>query len=90
MKFAINTHLLNHFDARKEAKRVTTKKWSKQYIARLAPFADRLGTHGVVLSTVVHSILIEGYGFNIAQQILARLSSGQLLKIRENILGEIK
>ena len=68
-------------------KKVKTKKWALQFENQLATHKDRLTTAGIDKRRAIRSVLEDGYGVNIGQQIFDCLNDDDLLKIRLNILN---
>ena len=68
-------------------RQVKTKKWAIKFESKLAKHRDRLTTAGIDKRRAIRSVLEDGYGVNIGQQIAERLEDADVLKIRLNILN---
>ena len=68
-------------------KQVKTKKWALKFENKLAKHKGRLTTAGIDTRSAIRSVLEDGYGVNIGQQISERLEDADVLKIRLNILN---
>ena len=67
-------------------RQVKTKKWALRFESKLTKHKDRLTTAGIDTRRAIRSVLEDGYGVNIGQQIAERLEDDEVLKIRLNIL----
>lgn len=70
-------------------KKVLTKAWVKTHKRHLSSYASRMTSWGVDYSQVIKSMLQAAYGYNIGDQICAKLKPSDYEKIRGNLLDVI-
>lgn len=78
-----------NWEIKEFVKKVKSKSWVKLHNKHLYNYVDRLTSSGHDLESIIKSMLISGYGFNIGEQVFNRLKGDDLLKIKNNLLTTI-
>lgn len=89
LSFALsNSRLLSdNFSVKKEARTVTTKKWTKDHSKNVTRFSSMLFNNGVDKNNVIKTMLVIGYGDNIGNQVFNLLDEKAVDKIASNLKG---
>jgi hypothetical protein len=74
------------WNVKKFTREVKTKKWVKTYSKQLAKWHCKLTNAKRDDRQIIGGILQAGYGYNIGNQILEKLTDNDLDKIRKNII----
>lgn len=74
------------WDVKKFTREVKTKKWVKTYFKHLEKWHYKLTNVNRDDRQIIGGILQAGYGYNIGNQILEKLTDDDLSKIRKNII----
>ena len=79
--------LSDTLSVKKEAKAVTTKKWTKAHESRVTRFASMLFNNGADKNRIIKAMLVIGYGDTIRKQVYALLDDKAVDKIASNLKG---
>ena len=77
--FALASFMARDSNIKKEARRVTTKSWVRQYYGLyLKDYADRMTSQDVDVRAIVRNMLWSAYGLGIADQMLEHLDDSDI------------
>tara|TARA_R110000822_G_scaffold15369_2_gene52956 strand:+ start:1376 stop:1648 length:273 start_codon:yes stop_codon:yes gene_type:complete len=78
-----------NWDVKLFTRQVKTKKWAKEFSHKLGKYADKFNNANSDNYQTVGSMLQAAYGYNIGEQILSKLDSGHIDKIRSNVIQAV-